>query len=260
VVYIAGQPGSGKTRAARLVHRSLRSPVHLAGGDFKTLHPDYLQLLRTDPRRASERIRADYRAWQERAEAYVRERRGNLVIETTPAGADRFAADAQADRRAGCRVELLVLAVRAADSRQGTAQRYAEVSRLGLPACFTTAAGHDAHFHVPDVVEAAEELAVVDQITVMRRDTTVLYRSQPTRMRPGYPAAALALLAEQARPYTDQEAAAFWAVQRALHAVMPQYRDDLTAIGALAVPLMPAALQPRRLDAPATATALPARA
>ncbi|MFJ7250158.1 zeta toxin family protein [Kitasatospora sp. NPDC098652] len=261
VVYIAGQPGAGKTRAARLVHGSLRSPVHLSGDDFKTLHPDYLQLLRTDPRRASERIRADYRAWQAKAEAYVRERRGNLVIETTPAGPDRFAADAQAYRRAGYRVELLVLAVRAADSRQGTAHRYAEVSRLGLPARFTTTAGHDAHFQVlPDVVAAAEELAVVDQVTVMRRDTTALYRSQPTRMRPQHPAAAMALLAEQARPYTDQEAAAFWAVQRALHAAMPQYRDDLTAIGALAVPLMPAALQPRRLNSPAAAIALPARA
>ncbi|MFF0416423.1 zeta toxin family protein [Kitasatospora sp. NPDC004745] len=54
--------------------------MHLTGDDFKVLHPDYLQLLRTDPRRASEPIRADYWAWQARAEASVRERRGNLVI------------------------------------------------------------------------------------------------------------------------------------------------------------------------------------
>ncbi|MFG2910922.1 zeta toxin family protein [Kitasatospora sp. NPDC048286] len=258
VVYIAGQPGAGKTRAAQLVHRTLRSPVRLSGDDFKVLHPDYLQLLRTDPRRASERIRADYRAWQARAEAYVRERRGNLVIETTPAGPPKFAAEARKFRRAGYRVELLVLAVRAADSRQGTAHRYARVSGRGLPARFTTAAGHDAHFQVlPDVVAAAEELAAVDQVTVMRRDATALYRSQPTRTRPRHPAAALALLAEQARPYTDQEAAAFWAVQRDLHATMPQYRDDLVAIGAQALPLMPHALRPRRLEAPSAAAALP---
>ncbi|MFH8387815.1 zeta toxin family protein [Kitasatospora sp. NPDC018058] len=128
VVFVAGQPGAGKTRAARLVRRALRRPVHLVGGDFKVLHPDYLHLLRTDPRRASEKIRADYRAWQAKAEAYVRERRGDLLIETTPAGAAQFAA-AKVYRRAGYRVELLVLAVRAADSRQGTAHRYAQVAR-----------------------------------------------------------------------------------------------------------------------------------
>ncbi|MER8188397.1 zeta toxin family protein [Kitasatospora sp. NPDC094015] len=259
VVFIAGQPGAGKTRAAQLVNRSLHSAVHLSGDDFKVLHPDYPQLLQTDPRRASERIRTDYRAWQARAEAWVRERRGNLVIETTPAGPARFAADAAAYRRAGYRVALLVLAVRAADSRQGTAHRYARLSGRGLPARFTTTAGHDAHFHaLADVARAAEDLAVVDQVTVMRRDGTALYRSRPTRgHQPGTSAAALVLLAEQARPYTAQEAGAFWAIQRDMHAAMPQYRDELVAIGAQAGPLMPDALRPRRLEAPATAAALP---
>ncbi|WP_380286524.1 zeta toxin family protein [Kitasatospora purpeofusca] len=257
VVYIAGQPGAGKTRAAQLVRRSLRYPVHLAGDDFKVLHPDYPQLLRTDPRRASERIRADYQAWQAKAEAYVRERRGNLVIETTPASPAKFTADARAYRRAGYRVELLTLAVRAADSRQGTAHRYARVSSRGLPARFTTTASHDAHYRVlPDVVAAAEEQAAVDQVTVIRRDGTAPYRGEPAKFRSRQPRAALALLAEQARPYTDEEAHRFWAVQRDLHAAMPRYRDDLVAIGALALPLMPDALRPRRLEASA-AVALP---
>ncbi len=38
---------------------------------------------------------------------------------------------------------------------------------------------------------------------------------------------------------------------------MPQYRDDLTAIGAQALPLMPFTRQPRPLAAPAGAAALP---
>ncbi|MER5642664.1 zeta toxin family protein [Kitasatospora sp. NPDC002227] len=258
VVFVAGQPGAGKTRASRLVHRSLHRPVHLSGDDFKVLHPDYLRLLRTDPRRASERIRTDYRAWQAKAEAYVRERRGNLVIETTPSDPDTFVAAAKAYQRAGYRVELLVLAVRAADSRQGTAHRYARLTRRGVPGRFTTAAGHDAHFAVlADVVKAAEEQAVVDLLTVVRRDTTALYRSNPARHRPQHPAAALVLLAEQARPYTEQEAARFWAVQRELHAAMPQYRDDLVAIGTQALALMPTSLRPRPVDPFAEGAMLP---
>ena len=259
VVVVAGQPGAGKTRAAHLVRRSVNQPVHLAGDDFKALHPDYWQLLHQDPRVASAPIRADYRAWQARAEAYVRERCGNLVIETTPADPAQFAATARTFRRAGYRVELLVLAVRAADSRQGTAHRYARVSARGVPARYTSTAGHDAHFQVlPEVVAAAEELAVVDQVTVMRRDTVALYRSQPTsETRSRLRSAVLALLAEQSRTYTDQEAHQFWGVQRALHTAMPQYRDDLVAIGAQAVPLMPHALQPRRLEVPSPVAALP---
>ena len=259
VVYVAGQPGAGKTRAAHLVRRALPGAVHLSGDDFKVMHPDYWDLLHTDPRHASSKIRTDYRAWQAKAEAYVRERHGHLVLETTPADAAAFAAGALRFRRAGYRVELLVLAVRGADSRQGTAHRYARVSARGVPARFTSVSGHDAHFQVlPDVVEAAEELAVVDQVTVMRRDASALYRSEPiSGRRPLGLGAALALLAEQSRPYTDQEAAQFWAVQRQLHQAMPQYRDDLVDIAARAIPLMPPARQPRRLEPPVSAAALP---
>ncbi|MEV7470863.1 zeta toxin family protein [Streptomyces kronopolitis] len=257
-VYVVGQPGAGKTRAAQMVRRTLRDGVHLRGDDFKFHHPDYLQLLREEPRTASERIRADYRAWQAQAEAYVRERRGDVVIETTPTSAAGFLAGASLYRQAGYRVELVVLAVRAADSRQGTAARYAKLSGRGVPARFTTAAGHDGCCAVlPEVVAMAEQLAAVDEVLVMRRDAHPLYRNtlddQGRWAR--RPAAALALAAEWARPYTAEEAARFWAVQRRLHRAVPQYRDDLIAIAGLACPLMPAR-QPRLLHSTAPAAAL----
>ncbi|WP_329144049.1 hypothetical protein OIU91_07615 [Streptomyces sp. NBC_01456] len=108
-----------------------------------------------------------------------------------------------------------------------------------MPARFTTAAGHDScHSVLPEVVATAERLAVVDEVLVMRRG------------------AALALAAEQARTYSCEEAAGFWAVQRWLHTAVPQYRDDLIAIAGLACPLMPAQ-QPRQLRRSAPAAALP---
>ncbi|MFJ5803698.1 zeta toxin family protein [Streptomyces decoyicus] len=260
-VYVVGQPGAGKTRAAQMVRRTLRdSPTHIRGDDFKFHHPDYLQLLSEEPRTASERIRADYRAWQAQAEAYVRERRGDVVIEITPTSAAGFVASASLYRQAGYRVEIVVLAVRAADSRQGTAARYAKLSQRGVPARFTTATGHDSCYAVlPEVVGVAEQLSAVDEVLVMLRDTNPLYRNTLDghgrwARRPG---AALALAAEQARPYTCEEAARFWAVQRWLHTAVPQYRDDLIAIAGLACPLMPAQ-QPRQLHTTAPAAALPA--
>lgn len=241
-VYVMGQPGAGKTRAAQMVRRTLRDgPAHITGDDFKFSHPDYLQLLREEPRTASARIRADYRAWQAQAEAYVRERRGDVVIEITPENAAAFVTSASLYRQAGYRVELVVLAVRAADSRQGTAVRYATVSQRGVPARFTTAAGHDTHFAVlPEVVAAAEHLSVVDSVTVMRRDAHVLYRNeQITQGRwARRPAAAFALVAEHSRPYTTEETARFCTAQRWLRSAMPQYRDELIAIGMLACPLL----------------------
>ncbi|CAL9327083.1 zeta toxin family protein [Streptomyces sp. SudanB182_2057] len=153
--------------------------------------------------------------------------------------------------------------MRAAESLQGTAERYARLSGHGAPARFTTAGGHDAHFAaLPDAVAAAEDTHVADAVTVLRRDTTVVYRNErrPDGLwaRPAGTVTALPL--EQARPYTEAEAARFWEVQRRLRAAMPHYRDALAGIARRAWPLMPPHLQPHRLTGPPAVAALPARA
>ncbi|MGW2956328.1 zeta toxin family protein [Streptomyces eurythermus] len=264
VVYVVGQPGAGKTRMTPMIRRTLRGrPVRISGDDFKAAHPDYLTLLAEEPRTAGERIRADYRAWQALAEQYVRRRRSDAVVEIAPASAAAFTAGAMLYRQAGYRIELVVLAVRAADSLQGTAERYARLSSHGAPARFTTAGGHDAHFAaLPDAVAAAEDTPVADAVTVLRRDATVVYRNERRPDGPwARPAGAVtALLLEQARPYTEAEAARFWAVQRRLRAAMPHYRNALAGIARRARPLMPVHLQPYRLTGPAAVAALPARA
>ncbi|MGP4091289.1 zeta toxin family protein, partial [Streptomyces sp. KR55] len=148
---------------------------------------------------------------------------------------------------------------READSRQGTAARYAQVSQLGGAPRFTTAAGHKASFAVlPETVALAEQMSAVDEVMVMRRDTHLLYRNYLTGLGrwDRKPAGDLAVIGEHYRPYTAEEAAQFWANQRWLHAAMPQYRDDLVAIAGLACPLMPAQ-RLHQLDVPAPAAALP---
>ena len=261
VVFVMGQPGAGKSRSARMVMRAMRDrrPTLITSDNFRNFHPDYFQLLQDEPRTAGSRIRTDYQAWQAQAEAYVRDRQGDVVIEIAPGSPERFLANAEAFRQAGYRVELVVLAVRAADSRQSTANRYTELSRRGIPARFTTAVGHDRCFAaLTETVRAAEEQDVVDSLTVMRRDGTALHTSghANTTGRARHPAA-WTLAAEHWRPYTLQEAAAFLAVQRRLHAALPQYRDESVAITRLARPLLPARLQPQRLPGPGRPRLLP---
>jgi hypothetical protein len=135
VVYVLGQPGAGKLLAARrMVRRAMRPGTpRLVGDDFKASHPDYFQLLRDDPRGAGAAICADYRAWFARAEQYVRDRRGDVLIEAAPGSVDEFLDSALPFAAAGYRIELAVLAVRAADSRLGTALRPGAATRQHQP-------------------------------------------------------------------------------------------------------------------------------
>ncbi|MFD9861906.1 zeta toxin family protein [Streptomyces alboflavus] len=261
-VYVMGQPGAGKTQVSRLVRRALRcrKPTTIVGDNFKAFHPDYHQLLEENPRTAGATIRADYQAWQAQAEKYVRARRGDLVIEIAPGRAEQFLSSAAASHQAGYRVELVVVAARAADSRQGTAARYAQVLQLGMVSRFTSARGHDVCFRaVVDAVRAAEETPAVDAVMVMRRDGSVLHHNERS-VDGGWErtaGAVLALATERERPYTPQEAAEFLAVQQQLRAALPQHRAELAHIASLASPLLPADLRPPRLDRLQAPYALP---
>ncbi|MCJ0875253.1 zeta toxin family protein [Streptomyces sp. AP-93] len=258
-VYVMGQPGAGKTRAARLVRQALTGrALRISAARFMEAHPDYRQLLRTEPYTAELRIRGDYRAWQARAEADVRARRGNVVIETAPDTVGEFLAGAALYRQAGYRVELAVLAVRAADSRQAGLARYAEVSRHGSrPAPLVRADRHDDCLAVlGQVVAAAEESGAVDSVVVMRADGHAVHRGERVGGLLPY-GAAQALADEQLRPYGAEEASRFFAVQRRLRSVLPQHRDELGAISRLAAPLMPVHLRPHSLAQGAVPAALP---
>ncbi|MFD3485010.1 zeta toxin family protein [Streptomyces sp. NPDC058665] len=254
-VYVLGQPGAGKLTAARMVKRAMRAgATRLEGDDFKASHPDYFQLLNDDPRNAGAAIRSDYRAWFAQAEAYVRDRRGDVLIEAAPGSAQEFLNSALPFAGAGYPVELVVLAVRAADSRLATALRYARALQIGVSGRFTPEAGHNQCFHaLTDVVALAERHPAVTAISVIRRDGRALLRHEAGAAG----AASRVLEAERRRPYTEQEAAAFVSLHRALRRALPRHRRELDAIAALARPLMPAAMQPPRLERPTGATWLP---
>lgn len=259
-LYVMGEQGSGKSYMARMLRRALRQrkPIGIEGGRFKMLHPDYHRLLEEEPRTASARIRPDYRAWQEMAEAYVRARRGDMLIEIAPDSVSHFLNSARRDHRAGRRVELVVIGGRAADSRLGTATRCAEIASLGVqPPRFTAAAAHNATFTImPTVADAAERSPFVHRISVVRRDLTSVYLNERTPS--GQPRAGAVVEAEQRRPYTPAEAAQLLATLKRLDRELPQYRSDLVEIAALAWPLMPAHLQPRTIPFTNTTALLPA--
>ncbi|MFG2220491.1 zeta toxin family protein [Streptomyces sp. NPDC048685] len=248
-VYVLGQPGAGKLLAARMVRRAMRlGTTHLVGDDFKVSHPDYLRLLKEDPRNAGAAIRADYRAWFTQAEEYVRHRRGDVLIEGAPGSVEEFLSGALPFAADGYPVELVVLAVREADSLLATALRYARALQIGGYPRFTTRAGHGTCFRaLSNAVAAAERHPSIAAVTVIRRDGQALLRHEAGTAAGR---ASWALTAEQLRPYTDQEATAFLRLHQALRKALPQHRAELDDIVALARPLMPARVQPARLDRP----------
>ncbi|MFJ4681652.1 zeta toxin family protein [Kitasatospora sp. NPDC088783] len=172
--------------------------MHLSGDDLKALHPDYAMLLLQDPRRAGELVRHDYTLRMRQTQDPVRAHRADAMVEVAPSRAADLLALAAAFHACGYHVVLQVLAVREADSLQGTAQRYADNQRAGVPARFTAPEGHRAVFDgVDQAVRAAVTHPALDALHIVDRAG----RDLRLQGRDGgsYPIAALAL--ERLRPY-----------------------------------------------------------
>ncbi|MFE4497651.1 zeta toxin family protein [Streptomyces niveus] len=98
-----------------------------------------------------------------------------LAASDESGSAQEFMGSALPFAGAGYPVELVVLAVRADDSRFATALRYARAQQTGVNGRFTSEAGHDQYFcALSDVVALAQRHPAITAITVIRRDGPAL--------------------------------------------------------------------------------------
>ncbi|MFJ4320576.1 zeta toxin family protein [Streptomyces lavendulae] len=209
VVYLVGEPGAGQLLASRMLRRAMRpGTVRLDPDDLRGAHPDSFDLVNTTPRLADDAVRPDAEAWQAEAEAYVRERRGSLVIEADFTSAADFRLSAHRFARASYRIEVVVLAGREADTRQATLVRHARALELDVITALPTPAAHArACRTVGDITVAAANDPSIATVLVLDAGHQALGRDR---------SAPWALAGARNRPYTEPEATRFRTVQRTL--------------------------------------------
>lgn len=83
---VGGQPGAGKSNTINAVRAQSSSQGGLLVIDVDQLrefHPDHLRLMALDDRTAANHTHADASRWAEKLEAYGREHRFNILLEST---------------------------------------------------------------------------------------------------------------------------------------------------------------------------------
>lgn len=214
VVFVAGQPGSGKTRAADRVHRVFEGrggAVRIGSDLYKEDHPRYKDLLAEDVRTAGIGVRRETRNWQRNIEAHARASRYDAVVETALADPEEFRLSAAAFRDAGFRTEVLALAVPEAVSQLSLLERFLDEAVDERGGRYVSGDNHDdCAAGLLRTLAAVEAEQSVDRIAVVRRDWTVLYDNELTsgtwRQPPG---ADQAVKQERNRPWGARETVQF---------------------------------------------------
>lgn len=175
LVIVGGQPGAGKTRSLAQAVGGHPGIVAVVGDKLRRFHPQYRQVMATDPLAMPAVTAQAANAWVHMSLDYLREAGRSVLLETTLRQPDAVEASLREFRAAGYATELRVLAVPEELSRMGTVTRYvAQVSADGAgrwaPSRF-----HDAAYTAAPVsLSRACEAGLVDRVLVIDRSANVL--------------------------------------------------------------------------------------
>jgi hypothetical protein len=245
VVFVAAQPGAGKTRTTASIKEQLarRGGAIIVNSDFyKPYHPEYSRLLATDDRSAAPYTSMDGRRWMAQAEQYLIEHRIDAIIETTMRDPGDFLEPAAMFRAADYRVEAAIMAVPEPLSRLGILHRYHDqVQQLGHGR-LTTRSNHDASYQgVLASAETIDRYRIVDVAAVYRRGNIQLainYLDADGQWHWPHRSIAQTIDTERRRPWTPEETRAFTSTVTQLATEMgSEWHAELRDIIARAIPL-----------------------
>jgi hypothetical protein len=242
-LYIMGQPGAGKTTITQRIMQAqaVNEAMRICADDLKQFHPLHEALMWRNSRTAGIRLRKDLKVWKRQIMRLAVRHRAHVVIEISPDRPEEFLRSAGALSRQGYQIKLITLAVRAADSFQSVAYRYAATRTPDLPARFTTRSGHHTCFRATeDTLRQAENAESVDRIMLVDRQGKPLWSSR----RPNRLSASQVLAEQRNRPYELEEVVDFIQTQKWLWDQLPAHRDEVEEIARLAAPLLPQVLKP----------------
>lgn len=142
LVFIGGQPGSGKSRTVSARATSLGAAVVVDSDELRKLHPRIRDIAEADSLRMDVLSNGPVPAWTRTLIDAARERRRNVIIENTFARPEAMIDEAGRFRDAGYRVVADAIITAPAASRLGIVDRYRRAADAGEIARWTTENAH----------------------------------------------------------------------------------------------------------------------
>lgn len=180
---LGGQSGSGKSTLHLLIKRNLKNEVVVIDGDtFRNQHPNSILL---DEKYGKEAVnyKGDFSGRMvEELYKELSEKKYNLVVEGTLRTIDTPLKTAKDLKKKGYKIYLYVMAVSMELSYIGTLERYERMFRIKPDSARATS--KDIHDQIveklPNNIDTLYELDIFDDISLFKRDGSLVYSSCKT--------------------------------------------------------------------------------
>lgn len=176
-VLIGAQPAAGKTRGQRRAIALYDMPlIPIVGDDFRQFHPQYDEIMRTDPISMPDVTKQLSGKLVEKCIDYANKHGYSTIVEGTWRSCDVVMKTAKTAKECGRDVHLVALATKPAISRIGIFSRYYDDVSHGIPARWTPIEAHETVLkNLESNVLSFSLSELFDNYKVIDRSGDVLY-------------------------------------------------------------------------------------
>jgi UDP-N-acetylglucosamine kinase len=176
LVLLGGQPGSGKSRASARHLAEHDGMVALSGDDLRIFHPQYRELVTTQPGRAGAVLADATSSWAGAAIRDALDGRRSLLLEGTFGDPKVTLSTAAQFQDAGFIVRIVAIASPRVLSVVTAASRYLRDRKAGSPARFTRLSAHDRGYDgTTRLIEGLDSSTPADRVTIISRNGHMLF-------------------------------------------------------------------------------------
>ncbi len=175
LVLLGGQPGSGKSRASARLLQEHDGMIAISGDDLRIFHPQYRELVTTQPEEAGAVLADATRPWVRTAIQDALNGRQSLLLEGTFGDPDVALATAAQFREAGFNVRIVAVASPRVLSVVTAASRFLRDRKVGALARFTSLSAHDRGYDGTSRLIRALNASAADRVTIVSRTGLTLF-------------------------------------------------------------------------------------
>jgi Cdc6-like AAA superfamily ATPase len=176
-IFLAGQPGSGKTDLGNLALEQLKkNAVYINTDEFRNQHPSYIKLLEEQNPKASFLVDPDAAGWTRKLLSDSIKDKRNILFDMTLGGnVEVLNATLIHLRKQGYQTQINVLAIPAFLSKTGIYERFCNQLEKKGYGRWVSMESHDTNFgNIPKNIQSIESGKLVDKIVVYSKDSNKL--------------------------------------------------------------------------------------
>ncbi len=175
-IILGGQPGAGKSNYYAMKD-DLLDYVAINGDEYRRYHPNYINIVKTDPEHYAERTQSFSNKMVERLISDLGKQGYNLIIEGTLRNPQVPIKTCEYLQGKGYNPELVVVACDAEKAWQSTLTRASLLKSRGIaPRLVPIDIYNNTVNQIPDSLDQIEKKGCFSNITVVNRDGSILYR------------------------------------------------------------------------------------